>query len=242
MDWNKIRTHFPGRTVSQMVTYLHRLSATPVSSQAKPFTTPIKSVTTPTSIATPKSRGRPMRVEKSALDRQIAELLAPFKSIRQGRPRLTSLGRDGRVNGIMLSAIHRLLPITLDLKNVPREANDLVAAGIAEKDVGAVQVLLSLPKLTPTNLESKFPANLASITGLRGLLLTQEANDLVNDTVEVGIDEDISETEVDQLCYLGDRASDEKLLLSLESIFGWAYPFFSTEASGAVSGTELGGP
>ena len=132
---------------------------------------------------------------------------------------------------MVLSAINQLLPL-----DVPHEASELVAAGIAEKDVGTVKIMQSFPLIT---LDSKvgFPANLASLTGLRGMILSQEK---ISESVEVEIEQGISETEVNEKCCLGDPVEDQKLLLVLEKLFGsWAKPFFDAEPTDDV---EVDGP
>lgn len=214
--WEKIRLVFPGRSVSQLETKLKRLS-TPTSSPAKRLPALIKTVPR---LKTPC--GRPKRPKNSALDKKIAARLLPLKAIRNGRRRTTSLPGDGRVNGIVLSAINLLLPLKTDQKDVPHPASELVAAGIAEKDVGAIAVSLQLPQ---SSVESnfRFPPNLASLTCLRGLRLTEE---------EV--------SEVDKSCCPGDPVQDKQLLLTFEKIFGsWANSFLDTEAP---DDSEVDGP
>jgi hypothetical protein len=202
---------------------LRRLSPTPAKSPSRCLPYAIKSVVTPSK--TP--RGRPKKPEKSALHLQIAKLCSLYKSIHRGNRRKTSLPGDGRRNGLILSAIQRLLPLKTDQWKIPREASELVAAGVAEKDLGAVEVMLSLPE---SNLNSKisFPPNLASLTGLRGLMISLEST---SQSVDVEIEQGISETEVNEICCLGDPDEDKKLLFALDKCFGsWTRPFLDIEA------------
>jgi hypothetical protein len=202
---------------------LRRLSPTPAKSPSRCLPAAIKSVVTPSK--TP--RGRPKKPEKSALHLKIAKLCSLYKSIHRGNRRKTSLPGDGRRNGLILSAIQRLLPLKTDQGKIPREASELVAARVAEKDLGAVEVMLSIPE---SNLNSKisFPSNLASLTGLRGLMLSLEGT---SQSVEVEIEQGISETEVNEKCCLGDPVEIQKLLFALDKCFGsWARPFFEIEA------------
>jgi hypothetical protein len=102
-----------------------------------------------------------------------------------------------------------------------------VAAGVAEKDLGAVEVMLSFPE---SNLNSKisFPPNLASLTGLRGLMISLEST---SQSVDVEIEQGISETEVNEICCLGDPVEDQKVLFALDKCFGsWTRPFLDIEA------------
>jgi hypothetical protein len=202
---------------------LRRLSLTPAKSPSRCLPAAIKSVVTPSK--TP--RGRPKKPEKSALHLQIAKLCSLYKSIHRGNRRKTSLPGDGRRNGLILSAIQRLLPLKTDQWKIPREASELVAAGVAEKDLGAVEVMLSFPE---SNLNSKisFPPNLASLTGLRGLMISLEST---SQSVDVEIEQGISETEVNEICCLGDPDEDKKLLFALDKCFGsWTRPFLDIEA------------
>jgi hypothetical protein len=119
----------------------------------------------------------------------------------------------------------------LDLQGVSSEAEGLIAAGVAERDVRAVETLINLENASPLDAfpsDFRFPRNLASLTGLRGLLLMEEAaekTDFVE--VEVEVDHDIPQTEVDDICKFGDPASDHQLLLIMQKFFGWAKPFLS---------------
>ncbi|XP_046439647.1 uncharacterized protein LOC124190821 isoform X3 [Daphnia pulex] len=131
-----------GRSVSQTETKHHTPSPIPTSSAAECLPAAIKSVVP----AAETPRGRPKKAAKSALDLKIDKLLNLHKSIRQGRRRKLSLPGDGRRNGMMLSAIQRLLSLKTDQGKIPREASELVAAGVAEKDVGAVERARSLSK------------------------------------------------------------------------------------------------
>jgi hypothetical protein len=199
-----------------METKLKKLS-TPAKSPAKCLPATIKTVMT----ASKTPRGRPKKPEKSALHLQIAKLCSLYKCIHRGNRRKTSLPGDGRRNGLILSSIQRLLPLKTDQEKIPREASELVAAVIAEKDVGTVEVMLSLPE---SNLNSKisFPPNLASLTGLRGLMLSLEGT-----SQSVEDEQGISETEGNETCCLGDPVEYQQLLFVLEKCYGsWARPFF----------------
>ncbi len=124
----------------------------------------------------------------------------------------------------MLSSIRQLLPSTLDVLNVPRTAEELVEAGIHKKDVGAVLNMLQIPK-TSGQSELKVPANLSSLVGRRGLILSQQ---------KFQTDEAIPETDAEKF---GDPEEDRKLTLLLERVFSWVSPFLNVEASSSQVGS-----
>ncbi len=160
-----------------------------------------------------KSRGRPVRNESSNLDRRSAELLAPLKPLCKGRRRKTSLPVDDRINGLILATILQMLPV-VDLHNVPQDKEELMKGGLEVKDIGAIQTAINVALQNVNHLSTeprqnfRFPPNLASFNGLRGLLM-EEADDFLGSIEERAVSVD-----------------DKELLRMMVKVFGgWARPF-----------------
>ena len=118
-------------------------------------------------------------------------------------------------------AMQKILPLKTLQASIPRETSQLLAVGIAERNVGTVQHGLSFPGVV---IDSKlqFPPNLASLTGLRGIKLIEEKK------LSQSAKDEIEEREAE----VGDPEEGKKLLLAMQKIFGsWAKPFFGHQIS-----------
>jgi hypothetical protein len=101
----------------------------------------------------------------------------------------------------------------LDPNKVPHEADELIAAGIAPKDVGAIQVWQSLGAQSNVQSDFQFPPNKATLNLLRGMMtMTRKV--------------EVKESELPT----GDPDEDAKLLNIFNKLLGpWTRPFLALE-------------
>ncbi|KAI9556642.1 hypothetical protein GHT06_016432 [Daphnia sinensis] len=202
VDWEGIRPHFLGRTVTQMWSHLRydaRLSYTFPNLRASNVEDDRKQQTDKKDKITKfKPRGRPTRVKIPPED-ELQQLLRPLGIIKQYRQRIISFPGDGRRNGPVLAALCRLLGVQFDTTKFPNVEKGVwnlttvqafYASGIEEKDLHSYRVLLDMIAEFPMEhdtyslrylsgerppRESLLPPSLHTLAGLRGLLLWSES-------------------------------------------------------------------
>jgi hypothetical protein len=104
-----------------------------------------------------KPLGQPDR-HKLELKEEIGKAISPTVRATASSP------QEDRRNGLILCAINQMMGVGLNLtpNKVPHEADELVAAGIAPKDVGAIQVWQSLdPNKVPHEADELIAAGIA---------------------------------------------------------------------------------
>jgi hypothetical protein len=103
--------------------------------------------------------------------------------------------------------------LNLTPNKVPHEADELIAAGIAPKDVGAIQVWQSLGAQSNVQSDFQFPPNKATLNLLRGMMtMTRKV--------------EVKESELPT----GDPDEDAKLLNIFNKLLGpWTRPFLALE-------------
>jgi hypothetical protein len=104
-----------------------------------------------------KPLGQPDR-HKLELKEEIGKAISPTVRATASSP------QEDRRNGLILCAINQMMGVGLNLdpNKVPHEADELIAAGIAPKDVGAIQVWQSLdPNKVPHEADELIAAGTA---------------------------------------------------------------------------------
>jgi hypothetical protein len=104
-----------------------------------------------------KPLGQPDR-HKLELKEEIGKAIGPTVRATASSP------QEDRRNGLILCAINQMMGVGLNLtpNKVPYEADELIAAGIAPKDVGAIQVWQSLdPNKVPHEADELIAAGIA---------------------------------------------------------------------------------
>jgi hypothetical protein len=104
-----------------------------------------------------KPLGQPDR-HKLELKEEIGKAISPTVRATASSP------QEDRRNGLILCAINQMMGVGLNLtpNKVPHEADELIAAGIAPKDVGAIQVWQSLdPNKVPNEADELIAAGIA---------------------------------------------------------------------------------
>jgi hypothetical protein len=104
-----------------------------------------------------KPLGQPDR-HKLELKEEIGKAISPTVRATASSP------QEDRRNGLILCAINQMMGVGLNLtpNKVPHEADELIAAGIAPKDVGAIQVWQSLdPNKVPHEADELIAAGIA---------------------------------------------------------------------------------
>ncbi|XP_046440773.1 uncharacterized protein LOC124191530 [Daphnia pulex] len=118
--------------------------------------TPVGSVSTNQAVEA-KPLGQPDR-HKLELKEEIGKAISPTVRATASSP------QEDRRNGLILCAINQMMDVGLNLtpNKVPHEADELIAAGIAPKDVGAIQVWQSLdPNKVPHEADELIAAGIA---------------------------------------------------------------------------------
>jgi hypothetical protein len=153
-----------------------------------------------------KPLGQPDR-HKLELKEEIGKAISPTVRATASSP------QEDRRNGLILCAINQMMGLNSDPNKVPHEADELIAAGIAPKDVGAIQVWQSLGAQSNVQSDFQFPPNKATLNLLRGMMtMTRKV--------------EVKESELPT----GDPDEDAKLLNIFNKLLGpWTRPFLALE-------------
>jgi hypothetical protein len=151
--------------------------------------------------------------------------------------------QEDRRNGLILCAINQMMGLNSDPNKVPHEADELIAAGIAPKDVGAIQVWQSLdPNKVPHEADELIAAGIEpkDVGAIQVWQSLGAQSNLQSDTqippnkatlnllrgMMTMPHREVKESELPT----GDPDEDAKILNMLNKLVGdWARPFLALE-------------
>jgi hypothetical protein len=183
-----------------------------------------------------KPLGQPDR-HKLELKEGIGKAISPTVRATASSP------QEDRRNGLILCAINQMMGLNSDPNKVPHEADELIAAGIAPKDVGAIQVWQSLdPNKVPHEADELIAAGIEpkDVGAIQVWQSLGAQSNLQSDTqippnkatlnllrgMMTMPHREVKESELPT----GDPDEDAKILNMLNKLVGdWARPFLALE-------------
>jgi hypothetical protein len=183
-----------------------------------------------------KPLGQPDR-HKLELKEEIGKAISPTVRATASSP------QEDRRNGLILCAINQMMGLNSDPNKVPHEADELIAAGIAPKDVGAIQVWQSLdPNKVPHEADELIAAGIEpkDVGAIQVWQSLGAQSNLQSDTqippnkatlnllrgMMTMPHREVKESELPT----GDPDEDAKILNMLNKLVGdWARPFLALE-------------